>query len=116
MLSGLASLDGWDERPAGLHRGPWLWLLLALIALLLLAWVGPVDLQKLNPYSIYVRFFSHYAERRELMFSTWLWRCRLGRLAPRALGPLLLWASPRSRVRELFALLFKGPVGFYEVV
>jgi hypothetical protein len=107
LLPGLLSRGGRD-RAAGVRRRHWLWLLLpALIAVLLMAWLGPMALQKLSTYATQMSFFSHYAVRREVlllqaaMALAVVLACR-----QRGLGPRQLAACPRSRVLGLFALLY----------
>lgn len=107
LLPALASADG-QGLGRSLQGRRWLWLLLAaLAALLTLALLGPVALQKLNDYARQMSFFSHYAVRREVlllegaMAFAVLWTC-----LQRGLGQRQLWACPRTRVLALFALLY----------
>lgn len=90
------------------HR--WLWvLLLALLAVPLIATLGPVALQKLNSYTTEMRFFSHYSVKREVlvleavMAGSVALVCRL-----RQLGPRQLLRCPFTRVLGLFSLLYLG--------
>ena len=107
LLPGLLSRGGRD-RAAGVRRRHWLWLLLpALIAVLLMAWLGPMALQKLSTYATQMSFFSHYAVRREvLLLQAAMALAVLIGCRQRGLGIRQFWACPRSRVLGLFALLF----------
>jgi hypothetical protein len=107
LLPGLVNLDGRGRPAGGVPRRPWLWLLLALLTVLLLALLGPVALQKLNTYATEMSFFSHYAVRREvLLLQAAMALAVLVACFQRGLGPRQLAACPHSRVLGLFALLY----------
>jgi hypothetical protein len=109
LLPALASADG-QGRGRFLQGRRWLWLLLAaLAALLALVLLGPVTLQKLNDYASQMKFFSHYAVRREVLLLEGAMAFAVGRTClQRGLGGHQLWACPRTRVLVLFALLYVG--------
>jgi hypothetical protein len=78
-----------------------------IVMMILITMVGPVAMEKLNAYTNEIKFFSHYAVRREVLqlegtmllavlLTAWL----------RNLRPRVMLSCERSRVLGLYAMLF----------
>jgi hypothetical protein len=100
LVSGPGGSLGWRQAARR-------WPILVLPVLAVAALIGPVAVEKLNTYAHEIRFFSHYAVRREVLLQEGaMLLAVLVTCFRRRLGPRDLLSCPRSRVLAVFMLLF----------